>query len=167
MSATYEGKYHEIRGISFQTKQTAVGFIGENAGRVQNVFLVSDYQNAAENGLSNPFIDYTGKIQNNRTVYMGVMAGINKGTIRNCAVCGYDMDDALLVYVQRNGTLYMGGFVGSNQGTITGCQSDSPSMKVNALYGTAYLGGFCRRKQFYNPEQLCSWKCYGNLCQEF
>lgn len=140
--ATYEGKYHEIRGISFQTKQTAVGFIGENAGRVQNVFLVSDYQNAAENGLSNPFIDYTGKIQNNRTVYMGVMAGINKGTIRNCAVCGYDMDDALLVYVQRNGTLYMGGFVGSNQGTITGCQSDSPSMKVNALYGTAYLGGF-------------------------
>ena len=54
--ATYEGKYHEIRGISFQTKQTAVGFIGENAGRVQNVFLVSDYQNAAENGLSNPFI---------------------------------------------------------------------------------------------------------------
>ena len=36
----------------------------------------------------------------------------------------------------------MGGFVGSNQGTITGCQSDSPSMKVNALYGTAYLGGF-------------------------
>lgn len=140
--ATYEGKYHEIRGISFQTKQTAVGFIGENAGRVQNVFLVSDYQNAAENGLSNPFIDYTGKIQNNRTVYMGVMAGINKGTIRNCAVCGYDMDDALLVYVQRNGTLYMGCFVGSNQGTITGCQSDSPSMKVNALYGTAYLGGF-------------------------
>ena len=140
--ATYEGKYHEIRGISFQTKQTAVGFIGENAGRVQNVFLVSDYRNVAESGLSNPFVDYTGKIQNNRTVYMGVMAGINKGTIRNCAVCGYAMDDALLVYVQRNGTLYMGGFVGSNQGTITGCQSDSPSMKVNALYGTAYLGGF-------------------------
>lgn len=140
--ATYEGKYHEIRGISFQTKQTAVGFIGENAGRVQNVFLVSDYRNVAEGGLSNPFVDYTGKIQNNRTVYMGVMAGINRGTIRNCAVCGYDMDDALLVYVQRNGTLYMGGFVGSNQGTITGCQSDSPSMKVNALYGNAYIGGF-------------------------
>ncbi len=140
--ATYEGKYHEIRGISFQTKQTAVGFIGENAGRVQNVFLVSDYRNVAEGVLSNPFVDYTGKIQNNRTVYMGVMAGINRGTIRNCAVCGYDMDDALLVYVQRNGTLYMGGFVGSNQGTITGCQSDSPSMKVNALYGNAYIGGF-------------------------
>ena len=140
--ATYEGKYHEIRGISFQTKQTAVGFIGENAGRVQNVFLVSDYRNVAEGGLSNPFVDYTGKIQNNRTVYMGVMAGINRGTIRNCAVCGYDMDDALLVYVQRNGTLYMGGFVGSNQGTITGCQSDSPSMKVNVLYGNAYIGGF-------------------------
>lgn len=140
--ATYEGKCHEIRGISFQTKQTAVGFIGENAGRVQNVFLVSDYRNVAEGSLSNPFVDYTGKIQNNRTVYMGVMAGINRGTIRNCAVCGYDMDDALLVYVQRNGTLYMGGFVGSNQGTITGCQSDSPSMKVNALYGNAYIGGF-------------------------
>lgn len=140
--ATYEGKYHEIRGISFQTKQTAVGFIGENAGRVQNVFLVSDYRNVAEGVLSNPFVDYTGKIQNNRTVYMGVMAGINRGTIRNCAVCGYDMDDALLVYVQRNGTLYMGGFVGSNQGTITGCQSDSPSMKVNVLYGNAYIGGF-------------------------
>lgn len=138
-AATYEGKYHEIRGISFQTKQTAVGFVGENAGRIQNVFIVSDY-NAS--GTANPFVDYTGQIQNNRTVYMGVMAGINSGTIRNCAVCGYDMDDSLQVYVQRNGTVYMGGFVGSNRGTVMSCQSDCPSMKISALYGTAYMGGF-------------------------
>lgn len=139
-AAFYDGRYHEIRGISFETGGTAVGFIGENAGTVQNVFLVWDYDMAAS--AENPYVKYTGDIENNKTVYMGVLAGINSGKIRNCAVCGYELDGNQKVYVQRNGTLYLGGFVGSNKGTIANCEVDTSGVNANVLYGNAYLGGF-------------------------
>lgn len=139
-AAFYDGRYHEIRGISFETDGTAVGFIGVNAGTVQNVFLVWDYDMAAS--AENPYVRYTGDIENNKTVYMGALAGINSGRIRNCAVCGYELDGNQKVYVQRNGTLYLGGFVGSNKGTIANCEADNPGVNANVLYGNAYLGGF-------------------------
>ena len=44
-TSTYKGGGYEIRGISFAAKGTAVGFIGENQGSIQNVFLVSDWEN--------------------------------------------------------------------------------------------------------------------------
>ncbi len=139
-AAFYDGRYHEIRGISFETDGTAVGFIGVNAGTAQNVFLVWDYDMTAS--AENPYVRYTGDIENNKTVYMGALAGINSGRIRNCAVCGYELDGNQKVYVQRNGTLYLGGFVGSNKGTIANCEADNPGVNANVLYGNAYLGGF-------------------------
>lgn len=144
-TATYKGGGYEIRGISFATKGTAVGFIGENQGSIQNVFLVSDWENNDFTGttaVSNPYLSYTGTIGSNRNVYMGALAGINKGTIQNCAVCGYSMGRDGIVYVQRNGTLYMGGLTGSNQGNIYNSEVDAPSVNASVLYGNAYLGGF-------------------------
>ena len=144
-TSTYKGGGYEIRGISFATKGTAVGFIGENQGSIQNVFLVSDWENNDFTGttaVSNPYLSYTGTIGSNRNVYMGALAGINKGTIQNCAVCGYSMGRDGIVYVQRNGTLYIGGLTGSNQGNIYNSEVDAPSVNASVLYGNAYLGGF-------------------------
>lgn len=144
-TSTYKGGGYEIRGISFATKGTAVGFTGENQGSIQNVFLVSDWENNDFTGttaVSNPYLSYTGTIGSNRNVYMGALAGINKGTIQNCAVCGYSMGRDGIVYVQRNGTLYMGGLTGSNQGNIYNSEVDAPSVNASVLYGNAYLGGF-------------------------
>lgn len=73
---------------------------------------------------------------------MGALAGINKGTIQNCAVCGYSMGRDGIVYVQRNGTLYIGGLTGSNQGNIYNSEVDAPAVNASVLYGNAYLGGF-------------------------
>lgn len=144
-TSTYKGGGYEIRGISFATKGTAVGFIGENQGSIQNVFLVSDWENNDFTGttaVSNPYLSYTGTIGSNRNVYMGTLAGINKGTIQNCAVCGYSMGRDGIVYVQRNGTLYIGGLTGSNQGNIYNSEVDAPAVNASVLYGNAYLGGF-------------------------
>ena len=144
-TSTYKGGGYEIRGISFATKGTAVGFIGENQGSIQNVFLVSDWENNDFTGttaVSNPYLSYTGTIGSNCNVYMGALAGINKGTIQNCAVCGYSMGRDGIVYVQRNGTLYMGGLTGSNQGNIYNSEVDAPAVNASVLYGNAYLGGF-------------------------
>lgn len=144
-TSTYKGGGYEIRGISFAAKGTAVGFIGENQGSIQNVFLVSDWENNDFTGttaVSNPYLSYTGTIGSNRNVYMGALAGINKGTIQNCAVCGYSMGRDGIVYVQRNGTLYIGGLTGSNQGNIYNSEVDAPAVNANVLYGNAYLGGF-------------------------
>lgn len=144
-TSTYKGGGYEIRGISFATKGIAVGFIGENQGSIQNVFLVSDWENNDFTGttaVSNPYLSYTGTIGSNRNVYMGALAGINKGTIQNCAVCGYSMGRDGIVYVQRNGTLYIGGLTGSNQGNIYNSEVDAPAVNASVLYGNAYLGGF-------------------------
>lgn len=144
-TSTYKGGGYEIRGISFAAKGTAVGFIGENQGSIQNVFLVSDWENNDFTGttaVSNPYLSYTGTIGSNRNVYMGALAGINKGTIQNCAVCGYSMGRDGIVYVQRNGTLYIGGLTGSNQGNIYNSEVDAPAVNASVLYGNAYLGGF-------------------------
>lgn len=144
-TSTYKGGGYEIRGISFATKGTAVGFIGENQGSIQNVFLVSDWENNDFTGttaVSNPYLSYTGTIGSNCNVYMGALAGINKGTIQNCAVCGYSMGRDGIVYVQRNGTLYIGGLTGSNQGNIYNSEVDAPAVNASVLYGNAYLGGF-------------------------
>lgn len=137
-NAVYDGKCREIRGLSIAASETAVGFVGENEGTLQNIFLVSDY----EKGGKNPTLKYTGKISSNRIVYMGALAGINSGKMLNCAVCGYVLDNDSKIYVQRNGTLYFGGITGSNRGNIISCQGDVSKVNANILYGNAYMGGF-------------------------
>lgn len=138
-TAVYDGKCHKITGISFSSKEPAVGFIGNNRGTIQNVFLVHDYQKNGEN----PYLAFDGDIVGNKTVYIGAIAGKNSGKIENCAVCGFELaGQNHTVFVRENGSLYFGGITGSNQGTIVNCQTDLPSVNVNVLYGTAYIGGF-------------------------
>lgn len=137
-TSIYNGNYHEIRGVSFSTAATAVGFIGNNSKTVQNVFLVSDYSADGPN----PYLEYRGTIGANRTVYMGALAGMNSGRIQNCAVSGYTMSTAQKIFVRSNGTFYFGGLTGSNSGLIMNCEADTPLIKAEILYGYAYLAGF-------------------------
>ena len=137
--AKYDGKYHKIQGISFESAQTRVGFIAENQGTIRDLFLVSDYQ---ANG-TNQYLKYNGQIGNNQTVYMGALAAVNSGQILNCAVSGFYLGgDSHTVFVRQNGTLYFGGLTGTNQGTIRNSQVDTPLVNANILYGNAYIAGF-------------------------
>ena len=137
--AKYNGRYHKVQNISFVSNETRVGLFGENAGTIQNLFLVSDYQE----GGTNPYLSYGKDIKNNRTVYMGALAGVNSGQIQNCAAAGYYVGGkSHTLYVQRNGTLYFGGLIGSNRGTIRNSEADTPLVNANVLYGKAYIGGF-------------------------
>lgn len=139
-NSVYDGGCHEIRGISFSTGATAVGFIAQNNKKVQNVFLVSDYSESS----SNPYLEYQGTISAGKIVYMGALVGINSGSIQNCAVSGYAMNasTAKKVFVRSNGTFYFGGLTGSNSGIIANCEADTPQINAEILYGNAYLAGF-------------------------
>ncbi len=137
--AKYNGRYHKVQNISFVSNETRIGLFGENAGTIQNLFLVSDYQE----GGTNPYLSYGEDIKNNRTVYMGALAGVNSGQIQNCAATGYYVGGkSHTLYVQQNGTLYFGGLIGSNRGTIRNSEIDTPLVNANVLYGKAYIGGF-------------------------
>ena len=137
--AKYNGRYHKVQNISFVSNETRIGLFGENAGTIQNLFLVSDYQE----GGTNPYLSYGEDIKNNRTVYMGALAGVNSGQIQNCAATGYYVGGkSHTLYVQQNGTLYFGGLIGSNRGTIRNSEADTPLVNANVLYGKAYIGGF-------------------------
>ena len=137
--AKYNGRHHKVQNISFASNETRVGLFGENAGTIQNLFLVSDYQA----GGTNPYLSYGKDIKNNRTVYMGALAGVNSGQIQNCAATGYYVGGkSHTLYVQQNGTLYFGGLIGSNRGTIRNSEADTPLVNANVLYGKAYIGGF-------------------------
>ena len=138
--AAYDGGCHIIDGISFMSNRTKIGLFGENSGTIQNVFLASDY---VKGDATNPYLSYSGNIENNKTVYMGALAGVNRGRISNCAVSGFYVAGAShTMYVRENGTLYFGGLVGSNRGTVSNCEVDTPLANTNILYGKAYIGGF-------------------------
>ena len=72
-AAAYKGGYHKIYGISFAGNSSAIGFIGENKGSIQNVFLVSDWTSTTftdDNVVDNPYLSYTGTIGSGRKIYM-------------------------------------------------------------------------------------------------
>ncbi len=138
-TANYDGQYHKVQNISFASDENRVGFIGENAGTVQNLFLVSDYQMDKRNS----YLKYEKEITGNQTVYMGVLAGVNSGQIQNCAVSGYCTEgNKATLYIRQNGTLYFGGLTGKNAGVIRNCEADTPLVNANILYGKAYISGF-------------------------
>ena len=161
--ATYDGGCHIIDGISFMSNRTKIGLFGENSGTIQNVFLASDY---VKGDATNPYLSYSGNIENNKTVYMGALAGVNRGKISNCAVSGFYVAGAShTMYVRENGTLYFGGLVGSNSGTVSNCEVDTPLANANILYGKAYIGGFAGE----NTSQGRITNCYsvGKLTVEY
>ena len=139
--ATYDGGCHWITNVNFTTETGLyVGFIGQNAGTIQNVVLTATYE---EGRADNYHVRRSGNIEHNRAVFMGVLAGRNTGLISNCAAAGYYIAGSDgTIHAYENSNLYAGGLVGENAGKITNCSADTPALRLSSTFARVYLGGF-------------------------
>lgn len=146
--AVYDGGCHWITNVSFTTKTGLyVGFIGQNAGTIENVVLTATYE---ETGADNYHVRRSGNINNNQAVYLGVLAGQNNGRIHNCAVSGYYIAGSDgTIHAYENSYLYAGGLVGENAGTIVNCSADTPTLRLSSTYANVCLGGFAGANSSY------------------
>lgn len=141
--SSYDGRYHWVKGISLQSDSTQIGLFGSIArGKtVQNLFLTGivgqqtiTYQNQSGGGAASG---------SKTSASLGALAGVNYGTIRNCAVSGY----SVTYYGYRNNVATIGGLVGSNQGTVTNCSADAAGIELATTNASAYVGGFVGTNQ--------------------
>lgn len=129
----YDGGSHIITGVSFASGKDglAVGLFGFTEGTLENIVVTTEkpLENAPTSKLG-------GNVQW-KTVYTGVLAGKNSGTIKNCAVSGYRLSGN----AYSGSTYYLGGLVGCNEGLIQACSADIPSITGTSTYARSYCAG--------------------------
>lgn len=129
----YDGGSHIITGVSFASGEDgpAVGLFGFTTGTLENIVVTTKepLKNAPTSKLG-------GNVQR-KTVYTGVLAGKNSGTIKNCAVSGYRLSGN----AYSGSTYYLGGLVGCNEGLIQACSADIPSITGTSTYARSYCAG--------------------------
>ena len=140
-SAVYDGGTNTIGNISFVSDGDYIGMFGYVEGTVRNVVLATQYRE----GQPSYYVQRNKTIDKNETVYAGILAGYNAGTIQNSAVAGYYLsgtENTIKGYA--NSKVYLGGFVGYNaeKGVISNCSADSPKMSVDMFQAECYAGGF-------------------------
>lgn len=140
-SAVYDGGTNTIGNISFVSDGDYIGMFGYVEGTVRNVVLATQYRE----GQPSYYVQRNKTINKNETVYAGILAGYNAGTIQNSAVAGYYLsgtENTIKGYA--NSKVYLGGFVGYNaeKGVISNCSADSPKMSVDMFQAECYAGGF-------------------------
>ena len=140
-SAVYDGGTNTIGNISFVSDGDYIGMFGYVEGTVRNVVLATQYTE----GQPSCYVQRNKTIDKNETVYAGILAGYNAGTIQNSAVAGYYLsgtENTIKGYA--NSKVYLGGFVGYNaeKGVISNCSADSPKMSVDMFQAECYAGGF-------------------------
>ena len=130
---SYDGGSHIITGVSFASGENgpAVGLFGFTEGTLENIVVTTEkpLENAPTSKLG-------GNVQW-KTVYTGVLAGKNSGTIKNCAVSGYRLSGS----AYSGSTYYLGGLVGCNEGLIQACSADIPSITGTSTYARSYCAG--------------------------
>ena len=129
----YDGGSHIITGVSFASGEggRAVGLFGFTEGTLENIVVTTDQELA-----NAPTSKLGGNVQW-KTVYTGVLAGKNSGTIKNCAVSGYRLSGS----AYSGSTYYLGGLVGCNEGLIQACSADIPSITGASTYARSYCAG--------------------------
>lgn len=129
----YDGGSHIITGVSFASGEDgpAVGLFGFTTGTLENIVVTTE--KPLENA---PTSELGGNVQW-KTVYTGVLAGKNSGTIKNCAVSGYRLSGS----AYSGSTYYLGGLVGCNEGLIQACSADIPSITGTSTYARSYCAG--------------------------
>lgn len=140
-SAVYDGGTNTIGNISFVSDGDYIGMFGYVEGTVRNVVLATQYRE----GQPSCYVQRNKTIDKNETVYAGILAGYNAGTIQNSAVAGYYLSGtANTIKGYANSKVYLGGFVGYNaeKGVISNCSADSPKMSVDMFQAECYAGGF-------------------------
>lgn len=129
----YDGGSHIITGVSFASGEDgpAVGLFGFTTGTLENIVVTTEkpLENAPTSKLG-------GNVQW-KTVYTGVLAGKNSGTIKNCAVSDYRLSGS----AYSGSTYYLGGLVGCNEGLIQACSADIPSITGTSTYARSYCAG--------------------------
>ncbi len=140
-SAVYDGGTNTIGNISFVSDGDYIGMFGYVEGTVRNVVLATQYRE----GQPSCYVQRNKTIDKNETVYAGILAGYNAGTIQNSAVAGYYLsgtENTIKGYA--NSKVYLGGFVGYNaeKGVISNCSADNPKMSVDMFQAECYAGGF-------------------------
>lgn len=129
----YDGGSHIITGVSFASGENgpAVGLFGFTTGTLENIVVTTSKKLAEA-----PTSKLGGNVQW-KTVYTGVLAGKNSGTIKNCAVSGYRLSGN----AYSGSTYYLGGLVGCNEGLIQACSADIPSITGTSTYARSYCAG--------------------------
>ena len=129
----YDGGSHIITGVSFASGEDgpAVGLFGFTTGTLENIVVTTK-----EPLKTAPTSKLGGNVQW-KTVYTGVLAGKNSGTIKNCAVSGYRLSGS----AYSGSTYYLGGLVGCNEGLIQACSADIPSITGTSTYARSYCAG--------------------------
>lgn len=129
----YDGGSHIITGVSFASGKDglAVGLFGFTTGTLENIVVTT--KEPLEKA---PTSKLGGNVQR-KTVYTGVLAGKNSGTIKNCAVSGYRLSGN----AYSGSTYYLGGLVGCNEGLIQACSADIPSITGTSTYARSYCAG--------------------------
>ena len=138
----YDGGSHIITtrtgtdGLSFvgevgTESSAAVGLFGFTTGTLENIVVTTSKKLAEA-----PTSKLGGNVQW-KTVYTGVLAGQNSGTIKNCAVSGYRLSGS----AYSGSTYYLGGLVGCNEGLIQACSADIPSITGTSTYARSYCAG--------------------------
>ena len=129
----YDGGSHIITGVSFASGEDghAVGLFGFTTGTLENIVVTTE-----EPLEKAPTSKLGGNVQW-KTVYTGVLAGKNSGTIKNCAVSGYRLSGS----AYSGSTYYLGGLVGCNEGLIQACSADIPSITGTSTYAQSYCAG--------------------------
>jgi prepilin-type N-terminal cleavage/methylation domain-containing protein len=129
----YDGGSHIITGVSFASGEDgpAVGLFGFTTGTLENIVVTTK-----EPLKTAPTSKLGGNVQW-KTVYTGVLAGKNSGTIKNCAVSGYRLSGS----AYSGSTYYLGGLVGCNEGLIQACSADIPSITGTSTYAQSYCDG--------------------------
>lgn len=129
----YDGGSHIITGVSFASGKDglAVGLFGFTTGTLENIVVTT--KEPLEKA---PTSKLGGNVQR-KTVYTGVLAGKNSGTIKNCAVSGYRLSGS----AYSGSTYYLGGLVGFNEGLIQACSADIPSITGTSTYARSYCAG--------------------------
>ena len=140
-SAVYDGGTYTIGNISFVSDGDYIGMFGYVEGTVRNVVLATQYRE----GQPSCYVQRNKTIDKNETVYAGILAGYNAGTIQNSAVAGYYLSGTKnTIKGYANSKVYLGGFVGYNaeKGVISNCSADNPKMSVDMFQAECYAGGF-------------------------
>ena len=127
----YDGGCHTITGVRFTDNGTYMGLFGYNRGQLRDIVLTQ----AVAADASGPMLRMSARM---KTAYIGVLAGVNSGTITNCAVAGYQLQ----VQAYSASTVYAGGLDGSNLGgRIRGCSAEFPLLYAASTYAKLYVGG--------------------------
>lgn len=139
--SVYDGGCRVITNVGIFFIGDVTGFFGKvgQGGVIRNVVYANNYSSEKYYSIYSHINGGKKATFDGGTYYLGMLAGVNAGTIANCAVTGQVFNGAIYNSCQ----LFVGGLVGSNNGTIERSSADIPCITAR-INGSSYadLGAF-------------------------